>query len=210
MLDSGMQELLEPQRSKHVSPSRLIASDPEVIEKAELVVACVEEGDLLKHALQKAGIGRAMFSSVLAGQRELAARLARAQEFSADFLVDDAIEAARNEPDVMRARVIAENNRWAASRRNSKKYGDRIDLNVTQTLDISGTLLEARQRMLRPMRDQLDIEDAQSPVNTGLLTLGANDSQSRALAEPDIFAAPVPVPVVIEQAPASDEPSIFD
>jgi hypothetical protein len=202
-----MSAVLEP-RPKYNAVNRVVATDPEVIAQAEHAISCIEEGDLLKHALGKAGIGRAMFSAVLAGQRELAARVARAQEISADFLVDEAIDAARNEPDVMRARVIAENNRWAASRRNSKKYGDRIDLNVTQTLDISGTLLEAKQRMLRPMRDQLDVTDVQTLDLPSVALLGAQDSQSMTPIEPDIFAAPEPVKV--EAAPVSDEPSIFD
>jgi hypothetical protein len=108
----------------------------------------------------------------------------------------------------MRARVIAENNRWAASRRNSKKYGDRIDLNVTQTLDISGTLLEAKQRMLRPMRDQLGATDVQTIDLPSVAVLGASDSQSLTPTEPDIFAEPVRVEVA--HAPGDSEPSIFD
>jgi hypothetical protein len=201
-----MSAVLQP-RNKHVSPDRVLATDPHVIARAEVAIAHVEEGELLKYALEKAGIKRAMFASVLSGQRELAARLARAQEISADFLVDDAIEAARSEPDVMRARVIAENNRWAASRRNSKKYGDRIDLNVTQTLDISGTLLEARTRMLRPMRDQLAVSDAQVLDLPSVSVLGAQDNQSHAELDDALFAAPEPARV--EQASDSDVPDIF-
>jgi hypothetical protein len=191
-------------RPTYNAVNRVVASDPAVLQRVAVAIAMVYEGTFLKDALKQQGLTRAMFTSALSGQRELAAMYAEARKVSADFHVDDAIESARNEPDVMRARVIVDVNRWAAGKFDPK-YNDRIDINVTQTLDISGTLLEARQRMLRPMRDQLDIEDAQSPVNTGLLTIGAQDIQS---SEPDIFAAPEPV--VIEQAPATDEPSIFD
>ena len=139
-------------------------------------------------------------------QRELAALYAEARKVSADFHVDDAIDAARNEPDVMRARAIVDINRWAAGKFDSK-YNDRIDINLNQTLDISGTLLEARQRMLRPMRDQLDVVDAEPLANTGLAMLGSQDSQSMTPIEPDIFAEPEPVAVVA--APADDVPDIF-
>lgn len=163
-----------------------------MLERVSLAIAMVEEGALLKDALAANNLKRAMFAGALQSQRELSARYARARELSADFLVDEALHAAVKEPDVLRARVIAENNRWAASKFNSKRYGDRIDLNVSQTLDISGTLLEARQRMLRPVSDQQMIEDAQVVDVPALPQPGATDSQSvPAVAkdeEPDIFS----------------------
>src|SRR6185436_6794621 len=139
-------------------------------------------------ALEANDLKRAMFAGALQNDRELSARYARAREFSADFLVDAALDAAVNEPDVLRARVIAENNRWAAGKFNSKRYGDRIDLNVSQTLDISGTLLEARQRMLRSVSDQQQIEEAQVVEVKALPEPGATDKQSVKNEEPDIFS----------------------
>jgi hypothetical protein len=190
--------------------NRELAVHPEVIDAASRAIKLVADGIPLKNAINQEGLKLSMFHAVISGQREMAQAYARAQELSADILADEVIEAADSDVDPGKARNQMTARQWVASKRNSKKYGDRIDLNVTQTLDISGTLLEARQRMLRPMRDQLDIEDAQSPVNTGLLTLGANDSQSLTLpvdAEPDIFAEPAPA--VIDHDPAADVPDIF-
>lgn len=198
-----MSELAEP-RPKYNAVNREVGSSPSVIARANDAISLVEEGNTLKEALVKCNLKRDLFASALAGQRELSVRYARAREISADFLVDEALEVVRNEPDVGRAREIANMHRWAASKFNSKRYGDRIDLNVTQSLDISGTLLEAKQRMLRPMRDQLDVIDAQPLANTSVARLGASDNQSN---EPDIFAAPAPVEVA--QAPADDVPDIF-
>jgi len=171
-----------------VGPTREISSDPQVIERVSLAIAMVEEGSTLSKALEACNLKRAMFAGVMQSERELAARYARAREFSADFLVDAALDAAVNEPDVLRARVIAENNRWAAGKFNSKRYGDRIDLNVSQTLDISGTLLEARQRMLRSVSDQQQIEEAQVVEVKALPEPGATDKQSVKNEEPDIFS----------------------
>lgn len=189
-----------PERSKHVSPSRVIGSDPEQIEKAAAVVALVEEGALLKVALAQVGIKRAMFASSLSSERGLAARYARAMELSADFLVDEALEAARTEPDVQRARIISESNRWAASKRNSRRYGDRIDLNVTQTLDIGATLLEARRRM-RSVSDQQDVIDAQVLDSQVFSLPKAADNESAAL--------PAALPAAQKSESAADEPDIF-
>lgn len=192
------------ERSKHVPPDRVIASDPAVLQRVAQAIEQVYEGIPLIDALKALNLTRSMFTGAISGQRELALSYARAREVSADFLVDEALRVVQTEENQMKARNIADMHRWAAGKFNSKRYGDRIDLNVTQTLDIAGTLLEARQRMLRPMRDQLDVMDAQVPMNTGVLALGASDSQSQ---EPDIFAAPAPVEVAAD--PSSDVPDIF-
>lgn len=164
--------------------NRVVGTDPRVKSLTIQAIAMIEEGELLKNSLAKVGLTRSLFVSCLSSERELSVRLARAMEISADFLVDEAIDAARNEPDVMRARVIAENNRWAASKRNSKRYGDRIDLNVSQSIDISSTLMEARARILRPVSDQLEVVDAQVVDPQGQIEATRTDNES----EPDIFS----------------------
>lgn len=180
-----------PSQRQYNAVNREISSDPQVLVRVANAIAMVEEGSTLSKALEANDLKRAMFAGALQNDRELSARYARAREFSADFLVDAALDAAVNEPDVLRARVIAENNRWAAGKFNSKRYGDRIDLNVSQTLDISGTLLEARQRMLRSVSDQQMIENAQVVDVPALPKVGAPDKQSVPVAkdeEPDIFS----------------------
>jgi len=202
-----METVTEQRSSNYNAVNRVVGSSPEVVEKASRAIDAVCEGIPLKHALQKVALTRDLFASCLSGQRELSLRYARAREISADFLVDEALHVVQTEENQMKARNIADMHRWAAAKFNSKRYGDRIDLNVTQSLDISGTLLEARQRMLRPMRDQLDIVDAETVDVSSVAQLGAQDSQSLALAEPDIFAQPEPV--AIDRLPGDDVPDIF-
>jgi len=47
---------------------------------------------------------------------------------------------------VDRARLMSDNRKWAASRLNPKVYGDRVDVNMNQTIDIGANLAEARGR----------------------------------------------------------------
>jgi hypothetical protein len=71
-------------------------------------------------------------------------------------------EVARTEPDVNRARLIIDTQRWMASKLIPKVYGDKLDINVTQTIDIGSALAEARSRsQLRPTCDPADIIDVQ-------------------------------------------------
>jgi hypothetical protein len=62
------------------------------------------------------------------------------------------------------------------------KYGDRIDLNVSQSLDITAILTDARAR-LRPMSDQLPVIDCEVIDTKQLTSNGATDNQSDAAGE---------------------------
>lgn len=57
------------------------------------------------------------------------------------------------------ARLQSENVRWLLSKWN-RRYGDRLDLNIEQTVNIAGALAEARARLL-PKRYQTDADAAE-------------------------------------------------
>ncbi len=73
-----------------------------------------------------------------------------AQQSRAELLVEEIIDIADNEPDPHKARVRTDVRRWYASKMQPNKYGDRIDVNVTQTVDITQALTDARARTLLP------------------------------------------------------------
>lgn len=151
---------------------------------------------MLKDALKEVGLTRSLFASALAGVRELAVSYARAREISADFLVDEALDVVRHEPDVQRAREIANMHRWAAGKFNQKRYGERIDLNVSQTIDVSEALKEARARIVRPVADQLPAPQAQVIDLQAIPVTEPSDEESRTVdatppaddPTPDIFS----------------------
>lgn len=128
---------------------------------ARAVIDKVADGAPLKAALAELGLSPGAFHHVVSGHRELGPAYARAQEIRADILVEEAIEAADTDSDAARARNRMTIRQWAASKYNSKRYGERIDLNIQQSISINDALSEARLRILRPVRDQLDVEDAQ-------------------------------------------------
>jgi hypothetical protein len=69
------------------------------------------------------------------------ARYARAREIQADVLAEDTVEIADTEEDPQKARVRIDARKWFASKVAPKKYGDRIQQDVT--LDL-GDALTAR------------------------------------------------------------------
>ena len=84
----------------------------------------------------------------------------RARELRAEVEVDELIEIAdtsTKEPKVVRNQLDAR--KWRITKLKPKKYGDRLQLDVTTTTDIAGALGEAKSRV-RPLRDQSNVIDA--------------------------------------------------
>lgn len=123
--------------------------DPETVQKIDTIIKAVSEGSTLKSAAAEQGIRLQMFHQVISSVRELGVAYARARELQADVLVEEAIAAADNaDIDPSRARNMIDIRRWAASKYNQRVYGDRVDLNVTQSISINEALTEARSRVL--------------------------------------------------------------
>lgn len=161
-------------------------------EALERILDRILDGKPLRKAVEAEGIVVRTFHRWLSGDREASLSYSRALELLADLEVDEAKEIADTEPDAAKARNQIDIRKWRASKRHSRVYGDRIDMNVTQTLDIGGTLQEARARLLRPVRDQLGVSDAQvidlpRQIGTGASVMQSVDAP-RPGDEPDIFS----------------------
>ena len=151
----------------------------------EHIIDDVLAGSTLKNALRDRGLTAQAFARILQGDRTAAAAYARAAELRADLLADEIISIADSDEDPAKVRNQLTARQWLASKLNAKRYGDRIDLNVTQTVDIGATLAEARARLLRPARDHHGVIDVQSVDLSGGSDARSGDKQSLA---PDIFS----------------------
>lgn len=159
----------------------------EAIEKAGYIIHDVADGIPLAKAAAGRGLSIQTFHEVISGVRDLAVSYARAREIRADVDVDDALAIADDkEIDPQRARNMIDIRKWRASKHSSRVYGDRIDLNVQQSISITEALDVARSRILRPVCDQLTIDAEVSEPEPTISTLGPTDSVSAD--EPDIFS----------------------
>lgn len=123
----------------------------------------------------------------------------RARELGIDARIDDLDGIAERTPDVQRARLMCDNRKWAASKLVPHVYGDRLDVNVTQTVDIRGALERATARVLRPNGDPADAIDVEYRALPGDQADGPTDKESagpeqtpalpgESDPEPDIFS----------------------
>ena len=155
------------------------------------IIELVLDGKSLKEATKLCGIDIYKFNRMLQQDREAAQAYARAVEIRADILADEALHIADNENDAAKARNQIGVRQWLASKLYAKRYGDRIDLNVTQTIDVGATLAEARARLL-PRRDLATVEEVQTIDLPREIEARATDKQSVApdvsSIVPDIFS----------------------
>lgn len=164
--------------------------------RVEAVIQRVLEGMPIREAI------KGNFSSVgalydcVSGERELSVRFARAMEIRAELLVDEMTEIADSNDDPQRVRNRVDVRKWIASKLLPKKYGERIDLNVTQTIDIGEALREAKARIVRPVIDQLPTPQPQVIDLQDVSPIEPRDQESRTVdamppaddPTPDIFS----------------------
>jgi hypothetical protein len=154
------------------------------------VIEKILDGVPLREAVKLQGMTPQLFNYYLQGDKEAAVAYARAVEIKADLLADEVIHLADGDGDPAKVRNQMQARQWLASKLHAKRYGDRIDLNVTQTIDVGATLAEARARLL-PARDLTQVVDVEPRMNTGLAGDGPSDIKSLAPATnqtPDIFS----------------------
>lgn len=106
----------------------------------------------LRKSLKEHGISPQSFHSTLNADPILSDLYTSAQQAIAETLAEEIIEISDTETDYGKARNQIDARKWYASKVKPNKFGDRIDLNVNQTVDIRGALTEAINRV-RPVSD---------------------------------------------------------
>lgn len=125
-------------------------------EKIALAIKMIEEyerGTKLKDLAKLFNIGPSFLPTMLEKNLSLAARYSRAQLYRAESLADEIIHISDTEQDYGKARNQIDARKWYASKIMPAKYGDRIDVNVTQTVDIGAALEAAKRRISLPIVD---------------------------------------------------------
>jgi hypothetical protein len=79
-----------------------------------------------------------------------------AQESRSDLLVDEIIDISDEEPDPQTARNRIDARKWYASKMKPHKYGEKLDISVLHSVDISGALSDARKRLM-PIRSASEL-----------------------------------------------------
>jgi hypothetical protein len=139
------------------------------------------EGRTLQQIHEELGCTCEAFYRLRQRDPAFAATFAAARGEGLELIADSLLTITETEPDVYRARVKSENIRWILSKRKPTTYGDKIDINVTQTVDIGAALIEAKSRAVRSIGDQSQIIDAEVAEMPKEIAQRATDSKSVAV-----------------------------
>lgn len=113
-------------------------------------------GDTTGKVLEKLGVSRKDFFAFKAADKAFSQKYAEALEEGIHAQVDDMFGIADDEEDLFRARLKIDVRKWAASKRLSRVYGDNVNVNVQNTVDINVAIMDARRRAL-PGDDARDV-----------------------------------------------------
>lgn len=94
-------------------------------------------------------------------------RYEQARQEGLEQIADGLLTAHKDDVDVQRARLKSDNFKWLLSKRKPAVYGDKVDIHVSQTIDISAALTEARKRALPGQTDsnrEADLIDVTPPL----------------------------------------------
>lgn len=84
---------------------------------------------------------RSTFYEWISTHSWLADKYARARELRAEVLAEEIIEIADNAEDANKARLQVDARKWAASKLDAKRYGDKVDVGGNLKVDVFGKLL---------------------------------------------------------------------
>lgn len=127
--------------------------------KSGKIVGLTEEQEQIALSLASEGrTAKYIRDIILCSQHKFRAHCERCPTFAMAFIrarqegleeIADSLQTmADDEKDVLRARLKSENLRWILSKRKPHVYGDRIEVNLNQNIDIGQALTDARNRAL--------------------------------------------------------------
>jgi hypothetical protein len=143
------------------------------------IIETYAEGGTIGAAIDARNLRRGDFYKTLRAYPELRQLYYEVQESRADMMVDEAYAiSADNAKNPQLARVQAEIRIKIASAFDRKRFGEKVDMTIDQTVSVAGALEAAKARALRPPRDLANIADGEVTEIAQLLPPQPTDKKS--------------------------------
>lgn len=129
-------------------------------EQMTICITLAAEGKSLRKIIDALCINETQFLRARQDDPYFAQVFEDARQEGLEHHADSLLDIANEEQDVQRGRLKSDNIKWLLSKRKPRTYGDRVDVNVTQTVDMASAMREAQERVLIPPAAQHAILDA--------------------------------------------------
>ena len=153
------------------------------------------EGGSLAAALRQVHLAKGDFYKMKRENPDLQTLYLQTQESRADMMVDESYEISETvltdeSADPRRARVASDIRMNIAKAFDRDRFGDNVKLNINASIDLSGALLEAKQRAAQPGRNLGQVTDAEYEVLPHVQRIELPDLQSDSAPVPAGFVDP--------------------
>lgn len=101
----------------------------------------------IKTILNQYGLTLAQFYRSIQNNPALWNQYENAQKIKSEYYAETAYNMVNSEPDSQRARIMLDCIKWYTSKINPKKFGDKIDVNVSGAIDLNQAIIDATKRL---------------------------------------------------------------
>ena len=148
----------------------------------EFALRIIEEislGEFTTKVLKRHGISNAQWRYFVNNSPILIEKYTAAREESAENFAAKAVESAEAvDEDPNRSRLKIDTYKWVASKIAPQTFGDRIELNITKTVDIGTALADARNRIKLVSEQPIGIIDITRQLDTDAAPVAHEDDKA--------------------------------
>ena len=97
--------------------------------------------------LERLGIKNYTFMRAINSDPELLNTYNTIQKYKAEIMAEKIYTDVYNEPDSAKARAMLEVTKWYTAKINPQKYGDKLEVNVSGSIDLNQAIIDAKKRV---------------------------------------------------------------
>jgi len=147
-------------------------------DECNTAISLASEGRSLGRIFEELEISAYYFWKCVEEDTFFEKRFTSARNNGLECIADNLLDIVELEPDVNKARLLSDNSKWILSKRKPKVYGDKIDVNISQTVDIGAALSEAKSRVITevtPLSLDHSSDRTQDVIETEVIPVSDDD-----------------------------------
>lgn len=156
----------------------------------EYLIQSLRKGMTFTKALKEIGIDQSTVWDWRQEDTVFQTNIIQAREEGADAQADSLLSAHEDIEDTLKARLFSDNTKWVLERRASQKFGNRLAIDMNNTIDIRGALIDAQARVIKSRESQnaieveaIDLSKQKELTTTDEKSVGVDDLEPKSLAD---------------------------
>src|ERR1700733_3035257 len=137
----------------------------------------IAEGESTSSICRRFEMTRYHFIRFLESDTLFFQKVESARKIAAEISVEELKQIVNDAPDAARAKIISDNVKFIAKADSRQRFGEKIDIDMSATLDLTGVLAAANARAL-PVLNQARPSISNNPIKSSTQIGSATDLES--------------------------------